>query len=456
MDIEFGTDGWRTTVEAFTTPRIRAVGQAVVDHLQTAGEDDPVAVGYDPREGSRRAAEELCRVLCAGGFDAIIPPRDTPTPIVAWTVTDRGLAGALQVTASHNPPTYNGIKFIPSDGAPALPAVTDRLAAELKSPVPRPKPEWGSVQEIALVEPYIEHALSFVDTDLDGIDIAYDAMHGSGRKITSELLRRAGATVIGRRERTDPEFGGTPPEPAGEHLTALAETVETSDIDIGIANDGDADRLGVVTPARGVVDPNWLFAALYDYLLETEAGDAVRTVSTTFLIDRIAEAHGQTVHETPVGFKWVAEAMADHDAVVGGEESGGFGIASHLHNKDGVLLALVVAAAHSEEPLDDRLDQIRGEYGNIVQDRRSVDCPDDRKAAVLDELESDLPETIAGTEIDRIGRADGFKLLLDDGSWLLIRPSGTEPKLRVYAEAETRDRIDELLSAGETLLGPLV
>jgi phosphomannomutase len=456
MDIEFGTDGWRTTVEAFTTPRIRAVGQAVVDHLQTAGEDDPVAVGYDPRTGSRRAAEELCRVLCAGGFDAIIPPRDTPTPIVAWTVTDRGLAGALQVTASHNPPTYNGIKFIPSDGSPALPAVTDQLAAELKSPIPRPEPDWGSVREIDLVEPYIEHALSFVGTDLDGLNIAYDAMHGSGREITSELLRRAGAAVTSRRERTDPEFGGTAPEPSGDHLTTLAETVETSDIDLGIANDGDADRIGVVTPARGLVDPNWLFAALYDYLLETEAGDAVRTVSTTFLIDRIAEAHGQTVHETPVGFKWVAEAMADHEALVGGEESGGFGIAGHLRNKDGVLLALVVAAAHSEEPLDDRLDRIRDEYGNIVQDRRSVDCPDNRKAAVLDELESDLPETIAGTEINRIGRADGFKLLLDDGSWLLIRPSGTEPKLRVYAEAETRGRIDELLSAGETLLEPLV
>lgn len=456
MDIEFGTDGWRTTVEVFTTPRIRAVGQAVVDYLRTTGEDDPVVVGYDPRAGSRQAAEELCRILCAGGFDAIIPPRDTPTPIVAWTVTDRGLAGALQVTASHNPPTYNGIKFVPSDGAPALPAVTDQLAAELKPPVPRSESQWGSVRETDLVEPYFEHALSFVDTDLDGITVAYDAMHGSGREITSELLRRAGATVTGRRERTDPEFGGTAPEPSGDHLSALAETVETSDIDIGIANDGDADRLGVVTPARGFVDPNWLFAALYDYLLETEAGDAVRTVSTTFLIDRIAEAHGQTVYETPVGFKWVAEAMADHDALVGGEESGGFGIASHLRNKDGILLALVVAAAQSEESLDDRLDRIRDEYGNIVQDRRSVDCPDNQKAAVLNELESDLPETIAGTEIDRIGRADGFKLLLADGSWLLVRPSGTEPKLRIYAETETRDRIEELLSAGEALLEPLV
>ena len=303
MDIEFGTDGWRTTTESFTGARIRAVGQAVVDHLRAAGEDAPVAVGYDPRAGSRSAAEELCRVLCAGGFDAIVPPRDTPTPIVAWTVTDRDLAGALQVTASHNPPTDNGIKFIPADGAPALPDVTDRLAAELKPPEPLAEPEWGSVEETDLIEPYIEHALAFVDADLEGRTIAYDGMHGSGRGVTNRLLARAGADVEARREDADPEFGGTAPEPTPEHLVDLAQMVENDGAELGIANDGDADRIAVVTPDRGVVDPNWLFAALYDYCLGTDDGDAVRTVSTTFLIDRIAEAHGQAVHETPVGFK---------------------------------------------------------------------------------------------------------------------------------------------------------
>jgi phosphomannomutase len=456
MDIEFGTDGWRTTTESFTTERIRAVGQAVVDYLRSVGEEAPGAVGYDPRSGSRPAAEELCRVLCAGGFDAILTPRDTPTPVVAWTVTDRDLAGALQVTASHNPPTYNGIKFVPSDGAPALPAVTDRLSEELKPPEPLSEDRWGDVAEIDLVEPYLEHALAFVDADLDGMTVAYDAMHGSGRGVTSELLARAGATVESRRESTDPEFGGTAPEPTPDHLAELVRAIEEGEAELGIANDGDADRLAVVTPDRGVVDPNWLFAALYEHRLGTADGDAVRTVSTTFLVDRIAEAHGRAVHETPVGFKWVAEAMGKHDALVGGEESGGFGLAGHLRNKDGVLLALAVAAAHDEEPLDDRLDRIRAEYGDIVQDRRSVGCPDDRKTAVLEGLEDGLPETVAGTDVDRVGRADGFKLLLADGSWLLVRPSGTEPKLRIYAEAGTDQRVEELLSAGEALLDPLV
>ena len=456
MDVEFGTDGWRTTVEAFTTPRIRAVGQAVVEHLRASDKEGPIVVGYDPRASSQPAAEELCRVLCAGGFDAILPPRDTPTPVVAWTVADRELAGALQVTASHNPPTDNGIKFVPAGGAPALPAVTERLAAELKPPEPLERAQWGSIEETDLVEPYLEHALSFVDAELGGVTVGYDAMHGSGRGVTDTLLEGAGATVETRRGNADPTFGGGAPEPSADRLGGLARMAEAGEVDLGIANDGDADRLAVATPARGVVDPNRVFAMLYEYLLETEEGDAVRTVSTTFLIDRIAEAHGHAVHETPVGFKWVGEAMAEHDALVGGEESGGFGITSHLRNKDGVLVALVAAAAHSEEPLDDRLDRLESEYGGIVQNRRSVDCPDDRKATVLDRLQAELPERVAGTDVDRVGRTDGFKLLLADGSWLLVRPSGTEPKLRVYAEGGSESRVEALLSAGEALLEPLV
>jgi phosphomannomutase len=473
MDVEFGTDGWRTTVEEFTTPRIRAVGQAVADYVRAETDADrpTVAVGYDPRTDSRPAAEELCRVLCVNGVDALIPDRDTPTPVVAWTVTDRGLAGALQVTASHNPPTYNGIKFVPADGAPATAAVTDRLADNLQPPEPRPESEWGSVSEADLREPYLDAALAFLDADLGGLRVAHDAMHGSGRGVTDALLSRAGADVVRLRGDRDPEFGGTPPEPAAGHLAALTARVVDGEAALGVANDGDADRLGVVTPERGVVDPNWVFAALYDYLLgdgdrtggdpdgpaaSAGSGDAVRTVSTTFLVDRVAAAHGHAVRETPVGFKWVAEAMATHDALVGGEESGGYGVAGHLRNKDGVLVALLVAAAHAAEPLDDRLDRLRERHGDIVQERVSVDCPDARKAAVIEELGDRIPDRVAGTALEGVVTADGFKLLLADGSWLLVRPSGTEPKLRVYAEAGTADRVEALLAAGRELVEPLV
>lgn len=456
MNVEFGTDGWRTSVEEFTEPRIRAVGQAVADHLRREGEGAPVAVGYDPREGSRAAAGELTRVLRVNGFDALVAGRDTPTPVVAWTVTDRGLSGALQVTASHNPPTDNGIKFVPSGGAPALPEVTDRLSESLRPPEPLPEDRWGSVRETDLIGPYLDHALSFVDADLDGVAVAYDAMHGSGSGVTDELLARAGADVTRRRAERDPEFGGGAPEPTADRLGGLISEVEGDGAELGLANDGDSDRLAVVTPERGVVGPNWLFAVLYEYLLETGGGDVVRSVSTTALLDRIAEANGHTAHETPVGFKWIADRMGKGDVLVGGEESGGFGITEHLRNKDGVLVASVLTAAHVSEPLDDRLDRLRRTYGDIAQGRRSIDCPDDRKGAVLDRLDAELPETVAGSGVDRVGRTDGFKLFLQEGSWLLVRPSGTEPKLRVYAEAGSDGRAEELLSAGVALLEPII
>ncbi|MBX0295577.1 phosphoglucomutase/phosphomannomutase family protein [Haloarcula nitratireducens] len=454
--ITFGTDGWRATLDEFTAPRVRMVGQAVAATLRERGEMGTVAVGYDARETSRGFAEELSRVLCANGFDVLVPDRDTPTPVVAWTVTERGLAGALQITASHNPPEYNGVKFIPSSGAPGLPETTEEIVSNLADPESLPEDEWGSVTEEDLVADYADHAIEYADADLEGLSVAYDAMHGSGRGVTNALLERAGADVTAMRDARDPDFGGGSPEPTAENVEELIRRVREGDADLGVVNDGDADRLGVVTPDRGYLDPNLYFAAMYDYLLETRSGDVVRTVSTSSIVDRVAEAHGQSVHETAVGFKWVAQAMADHDALMGGEESGGFGLADHLRNKDGVLLALVTAAADSEESLDDRVDRLLADHGEIHQGRISVDCPEERKAPVLDELEAALPESVAGESVEGVNTVDGFKIGLADGTWVLVRPSGTEPKLRVYAEAGSGERLDELLSAGRELVAPLI
>ncbi len=456
--IAFGTDGWRAELDTFTSRRVRIVAQAVVDHLRAEGYGDgaTVAVGYDARETSRGFAEEVARVVCAGGFDALVPDRDVPTPVVAWTVADRDLAGGVVITASHNPPTYNGIKFVPAGGAPALPETTDDVEARLAEPDPLPRERWGRVRSPDLRARYLEHARSVLSGTADGLTVAYDAMHGSGRGVADALLEAAGAEVVRLRCDRDPAFGGTPPEPEAERLGELVETVRSGDADLGVATDGDADRIGVVTPRRGYVDPNRYFAAMYDRLLETADGDAVRTVSTTFLVDRVAEAHGRAVHETPVGFKWVARAMADHDALLGGEESGGFGLRAHLPNKDGVLFAGLTAVAHADRPLDDRVDDVLAAHGDVVQDRVSVDCPDARKAAVLDALEGAIPDAVAGTAVEDVVTVDGFKLLCADGSWLLVRPSGTEPKLRVYAEAGDHDRLEELLAAGEALVADLI
>jgi len=450
--ITFGTDGWRAHRDEFTAERVRAVVQAIVDHLEAEGlSGRSVAVGYDAREGARDRAKDCCRVLAAGGHDVLLGRRDYPTPLLAHGIVDRELAGGVVFTASHNPAAYLGLKFIPADGAPALPEVTDSIEEHLRAPEPLAPSEHGSVTEVDFAAAHAEHCLELVAPELDGLTVGYDAMHGSGRGITDELLERAGADV--RRLRCDgaPDFGGTPPDPAPEQLGELRELVADGTVDLGLANDGDADRIAVVT-ADGVLDPNHLFGLLYEELLTDDTGPVVRSISTSSLVDLIADAHSESVHETPVGFKWVAEAMAEHDALIGGEESGGFSIRGHVREKDGVLLALLIACMAAEQPLERRLDELHETYGQRHQDRHSVDCPDDRKQSVMETLSGDAPESIAGADVESTTDVDGVKFALADGTWLLVRPSGTEPKLRVYAEAETTDRVDELLAAGRELL----
>lgn len=452
--ITFGTDGWRATLDTFTEPRLRRVGQAVASYLDDEERPGPLVVGYDAREHSAGFADALAEVLAANGRDVTVASRDCPTPTVAWHAATGQYAGALMVTASHNPPEYNGVKFITDTGAPALPAVTDALEERLASPTTGPTE--GRICEEPLHADYLDHVTSFVDADLTGLTVAYDALHGSGRKVTDIALERAGATVAGLRCDRDPTFGGVNPEPTPETVTAVAERIESGEADLGLVNDGDADRVAIVTPEHGYLDPNVVLAVIYQYLLEiaSAGGDVVRTVSTSSLVDRVARAHGQTTHETPVGFKWVADAMGAHDALAGGEESGGYGVTAHLPNKDGIVVGLLACAAHTTRSLDDRIDALFEEFGEIHQGRRSVDCPEEHKQTVLEALEDEIGETFADTPIDNVSTVDGFKLMLADDTWVLVRPSGTEPKLRVYAEATSQARVDRLLDAGETLLAP--
>ena len=457
--IEFGTDGWRAAGEEFTLDRVRAIGQAVGRLLDDEGIEGPVAVGYDARADSREAAEQLARVVAANGRDVTLSARDCPTPVLAWSVADGPFVGGLMVTASHNPPEYNGVKYVTDTGAPALPATTEALEEYLGPPETVEETEYGEISESEFAGAYADHARSFVESvagtaDLSGLAIGYDAMHGSGRGVTGELLESVGADISRLRCDRDASFGGVPPEPRPEHAERLLSWVRDGDVSLGFVNDGDADRVGVVTPERGFLDPNVLLAVLYEFLLEHSAdgGGVVRTVSTSSLVDRVARAAGESVHETAVGFKWVAKAMAAHDALAGGEESGGYGVAAHLHNKDGVLLALLLAVAHQERLLDDRIDALFEAYGTITQDRRSIDCPNERKAAVIDALDGTVPDRLAGMDVIDIQTVDGFKIRLEDDSWVLVRPSGTEPKLRVYAEAESQERVTELVEAGRELV----
>ena len=472
--ISFGTDGWRATLDEFTTPRVEMVAQAVATYLADAHIDGAVAVGYDAREGSRGFAAAIADVLTANGRDVTLAERDCPTPTLAWTVATGTYAGGLMVTASHNPPEYNGVKFVTGDGAPALPDVTDALEERLAAPDGTAGDGGGTLTETDIRTPYCDHVLDAIDPDLTGLTVGYDAMHGSGRGVVDDLLSRAGATVECRRCDRDPTFGGTAPEPGPERAAGLVERVTGAEsdgtpgqdaADLGFVSDGDADRAGIVTPEHGYLDPNLVLALLYQYCLErpalspgedttetggagTAAHDVVRTVSTSSLVDRVATAAGHEVHETPVGFKWVARAMGEHPTLVGGEESGGYGVTAHLRNKDGVFVALLLAGAHAERSLDDRIDALFAEHGNIVQDRTSLDCPDAEKADAMAALGAEPPESVAGEAVADVSTVDGAKYVLADGTWLLIRPSGTEPKLRVYAEAESQERVEALLVAG--------
>lgn len=438
--IRFGTDGWRDHRDAFTDRRVSAVGDAFVSYLIEAGTDDaPIAVGYDAREGADAIAEVLAERAIAAGFDVWLAERDCPTPAVAAAIDDFDLAGGFMVSASHNPPSYHGIKLIPHGGAPALPSVTDRVVDLLGAGVDPISETPGSIDPFDFIDFHIETVLERIEPDLEGMTIAYDAMHGSGRGVTDAVLEAAGAEVDRLRCTQHPTFGGTPPEPTATNLSELIERVTEGDADFGIANDGDADRVAIVTD-EDYLDPNLLFAVLYEHLLETDSGPAVRTVSTTYLIDRIAEAHGQSVHETPVGFKWVADAIGEFDALIGGEDSNGLTIRGHVREKDGVLVGTLAADVHARHSFDARVADLFDRYGPIYHTTENVDCPEAMKSSVLEAVEADSPDSFAGVSVSSVSAVDGLKFLLTDGSWVLVRPSGTEEKLRVYAESGDADR----------------
>ena len=454
--ISFGTDGWRATLDVFTEDRLRSVGQGVATYLADHGlTAAPVGIAYDAREHSQRFSRVLADVLVDNGIDVVRTSRDTPTPVLAWSIANDRLAGGLMVTASHNPPEYNGVKFITAAGAPALPSVTDAIEERLEDP--RTLPSRGNEAPLAPIAEYIDYTMNLVDPgDLSELDVVYDGMHGSGRGVTDRLLRTAGANVETYRCTRDPAFGGGSPEPTPETLETMVTQVTTSDADLGIANDGDADRIAVATPERGYLDENLLFAAVYDYFLEEHAGPAVRTVSTSSIVDRVAEAHGEETIETPVGFKWIAAAMREHDALIGGEESGGFSIRGHVREKDGVLMGLLAATMAAEEPLDDRVDRLLDEHGSIVQDKIGIYCPHGAQATILDRIGDTFPSELAGSHVSRISEVDGYKASFEEGGWILVRPSGTEPKLRIYAEGESQSRVDSLLEAGRDVVEPLI
>ncbi|HET9050137.1 MAG TPA: phosphoglucomutase/phosphomannomutase family protein [Candidatus Dormibacteraeota bacterium] len=469
--IRFGTDGWRAVVaDDFTYASVRSVAQAVAWHLE--GDARPVVVGHDTRYCAELFAREVCSVLAANGRTVILLGRPAPTQVTSWTVVDRAAAGGVVVTASHNPPEFNGLKFKPDFGGSAPPEVSGRLE-ELSARAQR-----GGVRTMPFDDAVARGLVTTVDpmpsyeaqiariVDLPrlrgaGLRILHEAMHGAGAGVVSGLLAGGSTEVVDLHAERNPGFGGMHPEPIGRYMPEALARMRGGGFDLCIANDGDADRVGIVDERGVFVNQLQVMALLCMYLLERrgERGDLVRSLTSSQMVDVLGERFGVRVHETCVGFKYIGPLMTETDALLGGEESGGFAFRGHIPERDGVLAGLMVASAVVDYgiPVSGLLARLEGLVGPHAYDRHDVRLPrdgyDERRESLYRRLRDEPIAELAGTRVVRRRDDDGFKQYLADGSWALVRFSGTEPLIRVYAEATTQSRVDDLLGALEEHLG---
>ncbi|MDI6907407.1 MAG: phosphoglucomutase/phosphomannomutase family protein [Thermoanaerobacterales bacterium] len=469
--ISFGTDGWRGIMAAdFTFANVRLVAQAIADHVlerYPGGDGRRVVIGYDHRFLSEHFAEAAAEVFAGRGLQVLLGERAMPTPVTAFTVVHCGAAGAVMLTASHNPPEYNGIKWIPEYGGPALPEVTREIEAQIRRREAGGAAEPGKPADGRRRPPridpraaYGEHVRGLVDGEAigrAGLSVVVDPLWGAGTGYLESILGEMGVRVRALHNYRDPLFGGSLPDPSEARLGALRERVLASGADLGLGLDGDADRLGIIDRDGSFISPNQLLALVYYHLLEArgERGPAARTVATTHMLDRLAEAHGTRVVETPVGFKYIGQSLMDRGCIVGGEESGGLSIRGHVPEKDGILAGLLAAeiAAVHRKGLGELMRDIHARLGPLYSGRRDVRTTPEKKKEVLERLTGLRPERLAGRTVRGRLDIDGLKLLLDDGAWVLVRASGTEPVFRIYAEAPAREGVAEVQGAMLELAG---
>jgi len=471
MTVKFGTDGWRAVIsEEFTFANLRLVAQAIADFVREENESDPsVVIGFDTRFLSDRYAAEVARVLAANDIRAMLARADTPTPAISYAVANRKATAGVMITASHNPPRYNGVKLKASYGGSASADQhrrVERFLAENEATERGPRlmdyEEALRTERVVKFDPawaYYEHLGTLVDLDVihEGeLRVVHDAMYGAGRRTISEMLMRTRTDVQNLRDEMNPGFGGIHPEPIAKHLTLLASVMQNSNRHAGLATDGDADRIGAMDARGQFVDPHRIFGLILRYLLQKRGlrGRVVRTVSTTRMIDRIAAEFGLPVVETPVGFNHIADLMIDDNVVMGGEESGGMSIHGHIPEGDGVLMGLLLleVMAEAHKPLHVLVEELLSTYGPAQYARTDLKLSRPvAKPELARKLVETAPDVISSVPVEEVRTSDGIKYYLADGSWLLIRPSGTEPVLRVYAEAPTDERVRALLDFGETI-----
>jgi alpha-D-glucose phosphate-specific phosphoglucomutase len=470
-EIRFGTDGWRAVVaDDFTYQNVRAVAQGVAAYLD--GESRPVVVGHDARYCAELFSREVARVLAANGLRVILLDRVTPTPAVSWTVVERGAAGGVVVTASHNPMEFNGLKYKPDFGGSASPEVVAELESNTEKALSNgvtamPFDEAVGSGAVELFDPLPSYTVQLGRmVDLDrlrgaGLRVAHEAMYGAGAGMVRRVLEGGRTTVTELHCERNPGFGGMHPEPIDRYMPEAMALMAQGGHDVLIANDGDADRVGIIDETGRYVNQLEVMALFTMYLLEKrgERGDIVRSLTTTNMVDALGKRFGVTVHEMPVGFKYIGATMRETDALLGGEESGGFAFRGHIPERDGILSGLLIAdmIVEYQQPLSGILEHLFELVGPHAYKRHDIrfdrDGYEERKKDAYKRMSDDAPRELAGHAVARTRTDDGFKFYLDDGSWALMRMSGTEPLMRVYSEAPSPQRVDELLSALEAHLG---
>src|SRR6202167_5763148 len=459
--IKFGTSGWRAILaDEFTMANIRLAVAGIATYVKTQPEPHRVLVGRDPRFLGETFVDIAARVLAGAGITPIVIPDAAPTPAIAYAVRTLKTAGAINFTASHNPPEYNGIKFSTHDGAPALPEVTKQIEAAIAglgdgANIPSASAPAGGFETADVKPAFLSRLAELVDLKAiakSGIKVVYDPFWGAGRGYPCHLLRQAGVTVETVHDYRDVLFGGHAPEPDDHLLGDAKKKMKECGAALVIAADGDADRFGIVDGDGTFIQPNYIIALLFDYLVETRGwkNGVAKSVATTNLVNALADYHKVPLFETPVGFKYIGELIIADKIAIGGEESAGLTIRGHVPEKDGVIAGLLVAeiVATRGKSLGVQLKELFGKVGSFYPVRENFHLTPGVKATFTEKLKAD-PTALSGREVSQLVRTDGLKLILEDGSWVCYRLSGTEPVVRAYTEARSEHDMEALKAAAE-------
>ena len=466
--IKFGTGGWRAVIaDEFTKANLRLLTAGLCRLMEKEGHAGAeICVGYDRRFLSKESAHWIAEVLAGYGFRTLMVNRSSPTPLIMYTVKERGLPYGMMVTASHNPAVYNGVKIFTAGGRDADLSVTGKIEEEIAAlgdgAIPSVDYEealrCGLVREDNPANDYIDSILALVDTEAirrARLKIALDPMYGVSQTSLRTILMTCRCDLEVIHDRHDTLFGGKLPAPNASTLGVLSNVVVDRHCDLGVATDGDADRLGVIDEKGGFIHPNTLLVLLYYYLVRYRhwEGPCVRNNSTTHLLDRVAESLGQTCYEVPVGFKYVSAKMAETGAIIGGESSGGLAVRGHISGKDGIYAAALLTEmlAVTGKPISELYREITERCGELHYREADFRMTPARKSELQRRLFTDglLPEL---ENVQRVNREDGVKLYFTDGSWVICRFSGTEPLLRMAAEAETGEQAEDYIEAWRRLL----